>query len=98
MGIIELVEKREYDSLLSQLDSVKDYNVKLLKAFNHLSTRLATIAFDPVQPMHFAENVANHVDDLRDEINHGEKARLADVIARIVFDKIASKKKEDNNA
>ena len=57
-----------------QLDSAKDYNVKLLTAFNHLSTRLMNIAFDPAEPMHFAENVANHVDDLREDFNAHQDA------------------------
>lgn len=94
-GIIELVEKREYDGLsllahelatlraedIAKLVKATKERDGLMKAFSHLSSQLVNITFDPVQPLHFAENVANHVDDLREKINHGEAVRLADVLA-----------------
>jgi len=51
------------------------------KALALLADRVATIAYDPVRPLAFAEAVANHIDDLREDINHGEEVRLADLRA-----------------
>jgi len=79
-GIINLVEKREYDSISLLAHDLATELERLNKAFAHLSTRLLNIAFDPSDPMHFAEDVANHVDDLRDEINaQNVRARLISV-------------------
>lgn len=88
--LVELVEKREYDELLNLLESEKSTRNAIIQkgmetehALAYLSTRLATITFDPVQPLHFAENVANHIDYLRDEINAQNASSESEMIAEI---------------
>lgn len=55
---------------------------KEAQALAHIAKRLKNVTFDPTSPMLFAENVAAHVDDLRDEINHKEELRLSEMIDR----------------
>lgn len=51
------------------------------KALADLACRLANIAYDPMQPMAFAKAVADHVEDLREDINHAQQVSLAEAKA-----------------